>query len=121
MDTKRKQRVAELIRNNASQIILRDVAPMMPAMVTVMRVEMSDDLKYATMSVSFFGDEESKKRSFNILKKELKNIRKQLGGVIRLRHLPYIVLLEDSSLDHAFKIEELLGKIRKDDEKEKPV
>jgi len=114
MDVKRKQRVTELIKETVSQIVLRDVSPRVQSMITIMRVEMSDDLKYAKLFISVFGPDDNKEKAVSLLKRELKSIRKKLGGVLRLRYVPYLSIVEDQSLDHAFKIEELLKKIQED-------
>ncbi|MFC1555599.1 30S ribosome-binding factor RbfA [candidate division KSB1 bacterium] len=116
MNSRRQQRVAELIKTNAGYIIQRELAGLMPAMATIMRVDVSDDLKYAKIFVSFYGSDDNKKRSYNILRREVKNIRSQLGGVLKLRYLPFLTFIEDSTLDHAFKIENLLSRINEDEE-----
>jgi len=115
MESFRKQRIAELIRDNISYIIQRDVSSKLPALATVMRVEMSNDLKYANIFVSFYGTHKDKEKSFRLIKRELKNIRMQLGNVLNLRYIPYLTIIEDSSLDHAFRIEELLKKMQGND------
>lgn len=118
MDGRRKQRVAELIKSKVGQFLITDIAAQLPAMVTVMRVEMSDDLKYAKIFVSIFGDDEKRQKSLNVLKREVRNIRKQVGGTLRLRHIPFLTFIEDKSLDHAFKIEGMLKKIQGDEDGE---
>ncbi|MFC1730266.1 30S ribosome-binding factor RbfA [candidate division KSB1 bacterium] len=116
MNPRRKQRVAELVRDASSRIIQKDFTARLPAMVTVMRVEMTDDLKNARIFISLYGTDEEKKVSLEILRKALKYIRRQLGGAIKIRHLPFLTFIEDSSLEHAFKIEALLNKLKEGNE-----
>lgn len=111
MQYKRKQRVAGLIKVNLSQIIQREIAGKLPGMATIMHVDLSDDLKYAKVKVSMYGSDEAREKSFAILKRETKNLRKQLGQMLTLRHNPVLTFIEDSSLDHAFRIDEILAKI----------
>lgn len=112
MAFKRKQRVAELIKVNLSNLIQRDVAGKLPCMVTIMHVEMSDDLKYAKIMASFYGPEAKRRRSFEMLRREMKGLRKQLGKVLSLRLNPMLTLVEDSSLDNAFRVHKLLTEIQ---------
>ena len=115
MQHKRKQRVAGLIKVSLSQIIQREIAGKLPGMATIMHVDLSDDLKYAKVIVSLYGSDEAKEKSFAILKRETKSLRKQLGQVLSLRQNPVLTFVEDSSLDHAFRIDELLAKIHQNE------
>jgi len=117
MQEKRKQRIAELIKVDLSNIIQRDVAGRLPGMATVMHVDLSDDLKYAKVKVSFYGTEEAKRKSRILLGRQLKNIRRQLGKALSLRQVPFLTIVEDTSLDHAFRVEELLTHIREEEKK----
>ena len=116
MQHKRKQRVAGLIKINLSRIIQREIAGELPGMATIMHVDLSDDLKYAKVNVSLYGSDEAKKKSFAILKRETKNLRKHLAQALTLRRSPALTFVEDSSLNHAFRIDEILAKIHQNDE-----
>ena len=115
MDYKRRLRVEELVKVSLSNIIQRDISGRLPGLATIMRVDMSDDGKYAKVFVSIYGSDEAKKKSLNILKKELKNIRKQLGSAVNLRNNPKLSIVVDKSLDNAFRINELLDQINSDE------
>ena len=116
MTTKRNQRVSELIKVNLSNIIQRDISGRLPCMATIMHVELSNDLKYAKVKISFYGEEPARKKSLNILKREIRSLRKQLGKFISLRLNPVLTFEEDSSLDNAFRVNELLTQVQKSDE-----
>jgi len=115
MDYKRRLRVEELVKVSLSNIIQRDISGRLPGLATIMRVDMSDDGKYAKVFVSIYGSDEAKKKSLNILKKELKNIRKHLGSAVNLRNNPKLSIVVDKSLDNAFRINELLDQINSDE------
>ena len=117
MNSKRKQRVEELIKVQLSNIIQRNIAEKLPAMATIMHVGLSDDLKYAKVKVSIYGSEQARRKSFALLKSETKNMRKRLGSAISLRNNPVLTIIEDTSLDNAFRIDELLTKIYQDEKK----
>lgn len=116
MTFKRNLRVAELIKVNLSNIIQRDIAGSLPCMSTIMHVELSKDLKYARVKISFYGEEAARKKSFNMLKRKIRVLRKQLGKVISLRLNPVLIFEEDLSLDNAFRVNELLTQIQKNEE-----
>jgi len=108
----RKQRIAELIKVDLSTIIQRDLAGRLPGMATIMEVVLSNDLRYAKIKVSFYGSEEAKRKSYFLLVKELKYLRRQLGKALPIRQVPFLTIVEDTSLDNAFRIEALLAQIR---------
>ncbi len=84
-------------------------------MATIMRVELSDDGKYAKVFVSFYGSDGAKKESLKILKNELKNLRKQLGSAVNMRNNPKLSIIVDNSLENSFRINELLDQINSEE------
>ncbi len=109
---KRKLQVQELIKVNLSQLIQREIAGSMPGMVTIMKVELSHDYKYSKVFVSCFGDDDTKERSYRILRRNAKNLRKMLGKSIRMRYNPMLTFVEDSSLDNTFRVSGLLDDLK---------
>ncbi len=119
MQFKRKNRVAVLVKDILGNIIQRDFTGVLPGMVTIMNVDLSDDLKYAKVYVSCYGSDDAKKRSMEILQREIRHLRRRLGDALTLKHLPQLSFIEDNSLDKAFRIEHLLSQIQ-DEQKKKP-
>ncbi|MCP4724679.1 MAG: 30S ribosome-binding factor RbfA, partial [bacterium] len=109
MQFKRKNRVAVLVKDLLGNIIQKEYTGVLPGMVTIMNVELSDDLKYAKVFVSCYGSDDAKKRSMQILQRGIRQLRKRLGVALTLKHLPQLSFIEDNSLDKAFRIEHLLS------------
>lgn len=118
MQYKRKQRVAGVIKERLSEIIHREIGGDLPCMVTIMNVDLSDDLKYAKIYFSCYGDEKTKKTAMNILKNKLKFLRRTLGSFLSMRNIPHLKFIEDDSLDNAFKISGILSKLNIEPEKD---
>ena len=69
MAHKRVLRAGEAIRRELSFILDRKLSDPRIGMVTVTRVDLSEDLRYAKVFVSFFGDEKEKEESLRLLRK----------------------------------------------------
>lgn len=116
MDSRRQQKVASLIKEEFSNILIRDGRNIYgKAFVTVTNVTVTPDLSSARFSLSVFnGDKKEVLAAFNDKKSELK---RKLGEKIRfnLRIVPELEFYLDESLDDVFHMEELLRKIKEQD------
>ncbi len=83
-------------------------------MVSISNVSITPDLLIARVSLSFYNIEEPQK-ALDKMHISLSEIRYQLGNKIKnqVRRVPELEFFIDESLDQAFKIEELLRKIKK--------
>ena len=108
----RPQRVGELIRKEVAEMLMRHVKDPRLGFVSVMGVQMSPDLRYATVYVSLYGDESERKSSLVALERSAGWVRRELGKKLRLRYTPQVRFSEDNSLDRVFKLEETLRKLR---------
>jgi ribosome-binding factor A len=116
MDSRRQQKVASLIKEEFSEILLREGRSIYgKAFVTVTGVKVTPDLAIARFSLSVFnGNKEEVIKNFQNKKSELK---KALGNKLRfnLRIVPDLEFYLDESLDDVFKMEELFKKIKESD------
>jgi ribosome-binding factor A len=109
---KRSDRVAEAIKREISELITRSVKDPRVHFATVMDVELTDDLRFAKIFVSVMGTEAEKAETMDGLQNALGFLRSEIGHRIRLRFTPEIRFYLDQTLDHAFRIEELLTQIK---------
>jgi len=116
MPSGRASRVAELVRHEIAALLQRGVKDPRVGFVSVMEVKMSTDLRYADVYVSMFGTESEKKSSLAGLRRSAGWIRRELGKHLRLRFTPEVRFHEDTRLDTAYRLEEVIQKIH--DEKE---
>ena len=106
----RKLRVQDLIREEISSIIQRDIKDPGIGFVTILEVKMSEDLKIAKVFCSVYGDEETKQKTVEALKRSKGYVRFLLGKRIKLRYTPEIIFVLDTTYDTVAKIEEILKK-----------
>ena len=108
MATNRINRINEEVRRELSDI-LRDLKdPRIPMMTSVVSVSVTQDLRYATVYVSVFGDDEVKKNALTALKNSAGFVRRELGHRLNLRYTPEIIYKADDSIEHGARINELL-------------
>jgi len=110
----RTQRIAEEMKKILSLIIREQVKdPRIGDMVSVIRVELSRDLKYAKIFVSIFGDDKDKSNAMEGLLKAAGYIRKELATVLNIRYVPELQFKLDSSIDHSIAVAEILNNLAK--------
>lgn len=92
-------------------MIFRDLKDRRVGFVTVTGVDMSPDLRHARIFVSLMGSEDEKKESLAALNHATGWIRHELGQRIRMKFLPDIVFLTDTSQDYGEHIDKLIDEI----------
>jgi len=113
MSNYRSGRINEEMRREISNIIQNEIKdPRITSMVSVTKVDVTKDLKYAKVYVSLFGKEDSKNETLGALKSSSGFIRREVGHRINLRLTPEIIIEEDKSIEQGMHIDELLHKIK---------
>ena len=112
----RVEKVQELMKQEISQIILRELKDPRIGFVTVTSVECTGDLREAKVYVSLMGSEAQVKSCWMGLNSSLGFIRREIGKRIRLRVTPELSFALDKSLDYSAHIQELLLKIKAEEE-----
>ena len=107
----RADRVADLIRREVGDILIRGELDRDIGFVTVTKVEMSRDLHNAKIYISVLGDNEVREIEFKKLFEEKKRIRFLLAQKLNLRYTPTIKLYRDDSLDNSIRVQKLLDNI----------
>ncbi len=107
-DYKRSDRVSEQIRAELSDILLRKTKDPRIGFVTITRVKLSDDLKYATVFVSLIGDDARKREALKGLKSGSHFMRGELGHRLRLRTAPELSFRLDESIEKGSKTLDIL-------------
>ncbi len=106
-------RINEEIKKEISNIIRDDISdPRLTAMVSVTKVEVTSDLRYAKVFVSLFGNEDSKKESLDALKRSAGFIRREIGHRVQLRYTPEMILELDTSIERGMHINSLLSNLK---------
>jgi len=105
---RRVKRVNNLLQEELARLIRFELKDPRVADVTVTGVEATPDLKYATVYVRSLGGPEVIANALKGLESAEGYMRKTLGRELRLRRIPELTFREDSSLQHAIRIEALL-------------
>lgn len=119
MSENRVRRVAEQIKKDVSQIIsveLKD--PRVAGMTSITDVQLSRDLKYASIYVSILGSEQEKEETLQTLIRASKFIRGEIGKRVRLRYTPELNFYLDTSIEYGAHIESVLKSLKKEEKNE---
>ena len=115
---KRQKQVATVINHELNDIFLRMSLNVIDGgMVSISSVKVTPDLFEARVYLSFFQAKDNE-AALTKIKERYKEIRKELGIRVRhqLRSIPQLSFYIDDTLDYVFKMEELLKKVKTDDE-----
>ncbi|MBQ7723688.1 MAG: 30S ribosome-binding factor RbfA [Selenomonadaceae bacterium] len=110
----RIEKLQELIKQEMSKMLLKELKDPRIGFVTVTDVEMTGDLREAKIYVSVMGGEDQVKSSLEGLNSALGFIRREIGQRIRLRFTPEISFALDTSLDYGDHIQKLLLQVEGD-------
>jgi ribosome-binding factor A len=105
---RRADRLGDLIQREISDILHRQIKDPRIGFCTIMRVDVSDDLRHAKIRVSIMGAEDQQKNTLAGLKSATGFIRKEIGRRIALKHTPEIVFVLDRSVNHSIRIAQLI-------------
>ncbi|AHG73529.1 MULTISPECIES: 30S ribosome-binding factor RbfA [Mannheimia] len=115
---KRSDRVAQELQKEVAVILQREVKDPRIGMVTVSDVEVSRDLAYAKIFVTFLfdNDREAIVQGMKGLEKASPYIRTLLGKAMRLRIVPELRFIYDESLVEGMRMSNLVSNVIKNDE-----
>jgi ribosome-binding factor A len=103
----RAERVERLAREVLGEA-LQDLKDPRIGFVTVTSVKMSPDLRQAKVFVSVLGADEAREVSMQAIRHAVPHLRATLGREIRLKYLPSLEILEDTTAAYGERIEQLL-------------
>ena len=87
------------------------------AIIGVTKVYTTPDLKYAKVYLSIYAENKEKvQEAYHTVCRSRNFIRNMLKDTVQIRLLPELNFLIDDSVDYSIKIDEILNKIKKQDE-----
>ena len=114
--THRLARVNNLIRREISELLYRDVKdPRLGGYIAITEVATSSDLRQARIYVSFMGDDEAKQTALAALNAAHGFFHNELKKRLRLRHIPEINFLWDSSIAEGARMQDLIDHVSAED------
>ena len=109
----RQEKLVGELKREISSIILKEVKDPRLGFVTITRVEITQDLRYAKIFFSVLGEDKDYKRTREALDSALGFIRRLIAQRIKLRFVPEIIFKEDRSSEYSIKIQKMLDEIKR--------
>lgn len=115
----RVNRLNEEVKKLISHIIRNDLRnPAISHLTSVVAVDITRDLRYATVYISVLGNNNEKNETIKALKKSAGYVRREVGKQIKVRYTPEVIFKLDESIEKGI---EMYNKISKVTEKENMV
>lgn len=114
MSFKRSQRVSELLREIVGETLSLKMRNPDAARATVLKVQVSDNLRHVKIFVTVSGDAQQRKATMAALQRARGFIRHEIGSQSDLKYVPQIEFIYDDTLDYVDNIERLLRSLKKD-------
>ncbi|MBQ3575096.1 MAG: 30S ribosome-binding factor RbfA [Clostridia bacterium] len=112
----RIDRISEEVHKAIDKIIRDELNdPRIGGTWSIVRCEVTRDLRYAKVRVSIL-EEERRKGMMEALRRAAGFIRRELGREVDLRYVPEVQFELDTNMEYAAKINQLLWESRKNDD-----
>ena len=113
--TRRTRQVGEMLREELSEIIRREVKDPRIGFMSITAVEVPPDLRTARVYVSVLGSDEEREKTLEALRSAAGYIRHILKPRLRMRQIPDLEFRDDRSMEYAEQISSALREIREAD------
>lgn len=112
MSTK-NEKIAGLIQKNVSEIIQFNLKDPKIGFITITDAQVTNDLSYAKIFVSFLGQNARKEAGMKALERSKGYIRSELSKRLSTRKVPELIFVLDDSLEKGNRIEKIIFDINK--------
>lgn len=102
-----KKIISDIIRNQ-----LRN--PAISSLTSVVAVDITRDLRYATVYISVLGNNSEKEETIKALEKSAGYVRREIGKQIKVRYTPEVIFKLDESIEKGIEMYNKISKITKD-------
>ncbi len=115
MSKPRNRRISEEIRKIVAEVMRNGIKdPRVSKMATVTGVETTRDLRYATIYVSVFDDDDMKEKTIEGLNRAKGYIRRAIGDQLDVRYTPEPIFKLDESIENAIHLSNLIREVQSD-------
>ena len=115
---RRPERVADMLREEITQIVGYELEDPRVQSVTVTDVRVSENLRDASVYVLVEGGEEEILAALSALRHAAPYVRKQVGFALNLRHTPEIHFIRDTVEERGARVDRLLEGLEQEQEKQ---
>jgi ribosome-binding factor A len=120
MASTRQQRVQQMLVEEVSDILRREVKDPRIGFVTITGADVSPDLRHARVYFTILGTEEQQADGLAGLKSAARFIRREFGRRADLRTAPEIEFRIDTAIAHGVRIFDLLEQIKHEEAEQQP-
>ncbi len=115
MPGNRLSRINEEIMRELSRLLRTVKDPRVQGLISIMRVDTTNDLRYAKVYVSVLDPQKDARAVLEGLRSASGYLRREIGQAVRLRYTPELVFELDSSISRGTKILDILGRLSKEE------
>lgn len=111
MTAYRKDKVGEEIKRELASLLTKELKDprVVDSLVSITHVEVSRDIRQATVFISCLGEEATKKDALAVLKKAAGFLRSNLASRLSVRYTPELFFKIDPSIEEGARINQLLA------------
>ena len=118
MASHRMNRISEDISRELTAILRTVKDPRVTGLVSIVRVDVTNDLSYAKVYVSAIEGREKTVESVKALKNAAGYVRRELGSRLKLRKVPELRFVADDSIEISANISRIVNSFDKKEEEE---
>ena len=109
MPRHRMEKINEEIKRELSVLIQDEMKdPRVKGLISITRVDVNNDLRYAKVYVSIMAEHEERKTTLQAIEKAGGYLRSELGKRVKLRYTPELLIKLDDSIEYGVKINEII-------------
>ena len=108
----RSERVEGQLKKEISRILLEDLKDPRIGFVTITRIDLTKNLRYARIYFSILGDDDAKEESLAGIKSSIGYIRKLIAERMNLRYVPELYFKLDNSIEYSINLEKTFERIK---------
>jgi ribosome-binding factor A len=112
----RSRRVGEQIQRSLSELIRRELRDPRLGSVTIVDVQVSQDLSHAKVFYSILGGDKRPELTQSIMDDGAKLLRGPLGRALSLRHAPQLTFVADHLIEYGTRLTSAINEAVKQDE-----
>ena len=116
MTTRRIERLRKVILRRASDVILYELHDPRLGFVTLSKVDLTDDLRYAVIYYSVIGDDADRSKTGHALETARGFIQKEIARILHTRVTPHIRFQYDASVEGVLRISRIIDQAVAEDD-----
>ena len=110
-NTRRRERLDALIEQILSELIRQMKDPRVAGLVSVARVQVTQDASLARVFISVMGSEDERQATIRALDHARGFLRSKLGDELTIRHVPELQFVLDRSIEEGDRVLRLINQL----------